>query len=266
MKAKIAESRFLRRLFFPLLRKLNFELKITHDVSKRKFSLLFWDHKGYWYYGKKREEEELSMLKRLIKKGDVVLEVGGHIGYLSQVFEFLVGDCGKVFVAEPTPKSRSFLEKNVKRETVVFPFAISESNTEMDFYLEEFGGFTNSLIEEFTENSTLQLSDSQLIKNQDSLNKILVQVRTIDSICEEHGITPNFLKIDIEGAEFDALKGATKILKEVDCLMVEVSRNHKGVFDLLKEYDFIALDTAGMPLEEENEDENKNVFFVKHYQ
>ena len=48
-------------------------------------------HKGYWYYGKNREKSEINCFCKLIKKGDKVLEVGAHIGYVTQIFEKIVG-------------------------------------------------------------------------------------------------------------------------------------------------------------------------------
>ena len=67
----------------------------------------------------------------------------------------------------------------------------------------------------------------------------------------------------MEGAELSVLKGAKQVLQNARALMVEVSRNHKEVFNFLKACDFIALDAEGFSLEEEMCDGNKNIFFVK---
>lgn len=264
MKKAIAENKFLRKIFFPLISKINFEMTVTHDVTKRKFSLLTWDHKGYWYYGKHREKAELIMFERLINLGDCVLEVGGHIGYVTQIFENLVGDKGKVFVAEPTPKSRLYLKKNVRHDSTVLPIAVSDKNGEMDFYTEEFGGFTNSLVGSFTEKTNKNLSDSQVSKFENSIKKISVQVKTIDALCEEFAIQPTFLKIDVEGAELSVLKGAKKSLNNVKSLMVEVSRNHSEIFELMKAYNFLAFDSDGVEIPKNISQGNRNIFFEKH--
>ena len=89
-----------------ILKKLNFKFKWKH--TGRDFFLESFYHKGYWFYGKDREKEELKILNQLIKKGDSVLEVGTHIGYLSQVFENLIGSEGSLLLIEPTPKVYSF--------------------------------------------------------------------------------------------------------------------------------------------------------------
>ena len=114
MKNILVKSQLLRLLFFPILRKLNFEIRWKHDITKRPVSLLTWLHKGYWYHGLDREFDEVERFKELINDGDCVLEVGGHIGYVTQIFEDLVGGNGLVYVAEPTPFSRYFLAKNIK--------------------------------------------------------------------------------------------------------------------------------------------------------
>lgn len=262
MKKKIAEIEILRKVAFPILRKFNFEYGWKHDVTLRKLYLETWFHKGYWFYGSKRESSELKMFNKLISSGDCVFEIGGHIGYFTQIFEDLVGEEGKVLVAEPTPKNRDFLMKNVRDNTAVLPFAMADMNGEMEFYTEKFGGFTNSLVNEFTEASGEALSESQN-SDESSISKITVEVKTVDSMCEQHSVSPNFLKIDVEGAELSVLKGAEQVLKNTKALMVEVSRNHKEVFEFLAAYGFITLDAEGRSLGRKITEGNKNVFFVK---
>lgn len=263
MKKNIAEITILRKIMFPILRRLNFEYGWKHDITHRKLYLETWLHKGYWYYGSQRESSEVKMFSKLINKGDCVFEIGGHIGYVTQIFEDLVGAEGKVLVAEPTPKSRYLLKKNVRDATKVLPFAMADLDGEMEFFSEEkFGGFTNSLVSEFTEESNEGLSKSQQ-HTKESISKVTVEVKTVDSICEQYSVNPNFLKIDVEGAELLVLKGAKHVLQNVRALMVEVSRNHKEVFNFLKACNFIALDAEGLSLEEDITEGNKNIFFVK---
>ncbi|EKO36051.1 methyltransferase FkbM domain protein [SAR86 cluster bacterium SAR86E] len=262
MKQNLANIKLLRKIVFPILRGLNFEYGWKHDVTLRKLHLLTWLHKGYWFYGSQRESSELKLFSKLINKGDCVLEIGGHIGYLTQIFEDLVGAEGKVLVAEPTIESRYLLEKNVRDSTKVLPFAMADEDGEMDFYTEKFGGFTNSLVSEFVDASNESLSESQQ-NSKNLITRVSVKVKTVDSICEQHSVNPSFLKIDVEGAELSVLKGAKQVLRNTKALMVEVSRNHKEVFNLLKAYNFIAIDAEGISMEEEITDGTKNIFFVK---
>jgi len=261
MKNILAKSQLLRLIFFPILRKLDFEIRWKHDITKRPVSLLTWLHKGYWYYGLDREFDEVERFRELINDGDCVLEVGGHIGYVTQIFEDLVGSSGIVYVAEPTPFSRYFLAKNVSSNTTILPIALSDVSGNMDFYIEEFGGFTNSLVSEFTETSSKWLKASQN-KSVTEVKKIKVDVNTIDLVSKREGITPNFIKIDVEGAELSVLKGAEKTLLSVDALMVEISRNHEEIYELLYRKKFKAKKKNGNLLAS-HEHAGGNIFFYK---
>ena len=80
MIKKIANMNLIRSILFPMLKTINFEYKSKHDVTGRKLSLMTWLHKGYWFYGSKRESSELTMFRKLINRVDCVFEIGGHIG------------------------------------------------------------------------------------------------------------------------------------------------------------------------------------------
>ena len=100
----LAKNIITRAIFIPFLRNFNFSIKWKHDVTKRPFILKTWSHKGYWFYGKHREYNEINRFKEFINKNDCVIDIGSHIGYTTQIFEELVGENGTVFAAEPTPR------------------------------------------------------------------------------------------------------------------------------------------------------------------
>jgi FkbM family methyltransferase len=261
LKTLLANNNLLRSVFLPILRLLDFELCLKHDVTKRKFYLLSFLHKGYWYYGSKREENELKRFNELISRGDTVLEIGAHIGYVTQIFEELVGKTGKVLVAEPTEFSRQFLSKNIRSDTKILPVAVSNTIGQMDFYTEQFGGFTNSLVGEFTARKNKSLSESYHVQST-RITKTKVDVSTIDGICEQNCISPHLIKVDVEGAELNVLEGAAETLKNVHALMVEVNENHEEVYKLLFDSGF----NAFLPNGDEVIDNfpGGNIFFVKH--
>ena len=63
-----------------------------------------------------------------------------------------------------------------------------------------------------------------------------------------------FVKIDVEGAEYDVLLGAKHILKGVKALMVEISNNENDICNLLNNLSFKKMNVLN---------KSKNVFFVK---
>ena len=258
---RLASFELLREWFFPLLRRLDFQIKIRHELTGRKFYLMSWMHKGYWYYGAKREEHEVDAFRAHIKEGQNVLEVGAHIGYLSQFFEHLIGSKGRLIVVEPTSFSRQFLSKNVASTTTVLPIALSDTIGEVEFYMEGLGGFTNSIEREFTQTSSADLHKTQNAPRSE-IESVKVPTSTIDILCKTNDFRPDFIKIDVEGAELRVLKGADTILQRISALMVEVSLNHREVYDTLREYGFTPHDSHGQIIQAEDF-QGGNIFFVR---
>ena len=181
-----------------------------------------------------------------------MLEVGAHIGYLTQYFEFLVGDAGHILAVEPTPNSLYYLKKNVCPKTIIIEKAASNRCGEVEFFIEEFGGFTNSLVSDFTQ---IQNKLHQKLQHINSdISSIKVKTDTLDNICFQNNFLPNFVKIDVEGAEYDVLLGAKHILKHVKAIMVEISNNENDVCSLLNNLSFKKMNVLN---------KSKNIFFVK---
>ena len=245
-RKKLASNKLLRKSAFALAsRLLDFRFAVNHDITGRKLFINLWRHKGYWFYGKLREQEEISCFSELIKPGYCIVEIGAHIGYVSQVFEDLAGPTGCVIVCEPTSSSLSFLRRNVFPETIILPIAISDHNGYASFFCEAKGGFTNSLIKDWT----FQHMQGQLETDGGSLEvpqNVQVKVLRLDDVCSGLKIQPDFLKIDVEGAELDVLKGSVNVLANVRSLMVEASGTAcEQVFEFLESYGFSHISSSG---------------------
>jgi len=226
--------------------------------------LKFWSHKGYWYYGKLREENEIALFKKLLKKGDKVLEVGAHIGFMTQIFENIVTDKGKVLAVEPSPFNLKFLKLNTRKSTEILPFALSDENKKGDFYIDSYGGFNNSIKKDLAEERNIFFSKKQSSKLY-PLQRIDINIKTIDLICKENNYKPTFIKIDVEGAEYKVIKGATKILEFVNIIMIEIRKDNLELFELLESNNFIPLNDNGEKISYSELDKSttNNQFFIK---
>lgn len=60
------------------------------------------------------EEATTNLFKKIVKEGDVVIDLGANIGYFALLAAKLVGPTGKVFAFEPEPQNFSYLKKNVE--------------------------------------------------------------------------------------------------------------------------------------------------------
>src|SRR3954454_1116564 len=110
----LAKSTPIRRALVPFFRKVNpGDITITHHWTGERMVLHSFRHKGYWFHGKARERESMILCSRLIRGGDIVFDVGGHIGYMALHFADLVGAGGRVFCFEPAPLNLPYIRANV---------------------------------------------------------------------------------------------------------------------------------------------------------
>jgi len=84
------QNLLLRRLVLPLLKIFNRDIFISHPWTNDRVRLSLFEHKGYWFHGKNRENDEMLAFGRLIQPGACVIEVGGHIGFISLFYSKLV--------------------------------------------------------------------------------------------------------------------------------------------------------------------------------
>lgn len=242
MKIFGIRNSLFRRLILSVFRKINLgDIKIKHHwIPSKNITLHSFKHKGYWWHGKKREKETIDKFYKLISSGDTVVEVGGHIGYFSIIYSFLVGNSGKLYVFEPGVNNLNYTEKNLKNleNTFLIKKAISDSNGMVNFYLEDLTGQNNSIIKDYhLLEGNIKLSGI----NDVEVNSVQIPSITLDTFIT--GSVKNsisFIKIDIEGAEFLALKGAEQLLKNnKPNMMIEVTSDTQNVFDILKLYQYI---------------------------
>lgn len=141
--------------------------------------------------------------------GWTVVDVGAHIGYHTIALSKEVGPSGKVFSIEPHPDNFKLLEKNVKVNNCsnVLPVNVALSDKE---------GFQKLYLGRYSGECSIHYLK---VKK----NFLTVPVTTFDSLLSKlktHEI--NLIKIDVEGAELEVLKGAERTLVENKHLSIVV--------------------------------------------
>lgn len=145
-----------------------------------------------------------SFYSGIVSKGDWVIDIGAHSGRHTKPLAALVGKTGKVWAFEPNPVARSWLESNIAEEKAeglvsVFPFAVSNRKERATFIIAN----------ERPEESGLV---ARAFNGETTTSKVDVDVIDLDSKIDNLNNKLAFMKIDVEGAEFDALKGMKQIL------------------------------------------------------
>ncbi len=163
------------------------------------------------------------------KKGDVVVDVGAHIGLYTLSAAKEVGTSGKVVAIEPDPKNFKLLKENIKRNNytnvLAIDAALSDSVGPRTFYCAtdpSLSGFQPSgptKVRYSWQTNTLTLTE--LLKN--------LKISEID-----------WLKIDVEGEELKVIVGGIPFLKETERtkIILEISSNQEEVLALLAELGF----------------------------
>lgn len=164
------------------------------------------------------EPEVSEVVESIVTPGMTVIDVGADIGYYTLLLARLVGPSGKVLAFEPIPAAKANLDFNVELnhlDTVqTFPVALFDKSGE-------------SLLED-----PLRVSRINLVKKTATGNDITVPLVVFDESRLAFGVERlDFVKIDVEGAELNVLKGMEHTLRMFHPLiLIEIHSSPLGNF------------------------------------
>jgi len=229
------QIRGLRRLVLPIFARINpGDVTIRHHFTGDRFRLHSFKHRGYWFHGRRREAETIARFQRLLAPGQTVLEVGGHIGYFSVLFSSLVGPGGSVVVFEPGDNNLGYLRANVggRPNVRIVEKGAGAAHETRSFWVEDLTGQNNSLVRDFRGFEVNRANAGV----RASTREVRIEVVPIDEVVAELGLEPRFVKIDVEGAEFEVLRGASSAIDRFHPrLMVEIQADQQAIFDWFTE-------------------------------
>jgi FkbM family methyltransferase len=148
-------------------------------------------------------DKELRLISPYLKEGDVAVDVGANLGFMSGILRTLTGDAGRVHSFEPSPKVFAKLleviEVNHFSTVSAYNMGCGKEVQSMTLYCPPSSGHASLRPNEATERSTQEKKVVQIVKLDDFLGPKLERL--------------NFLKIDTEGYEDDVLLGTTGLLR-----------------------------------------------------
>ena len=137
------------------------------------------------------------------RPGEIVLDCGAFCGEYTIEFSRMVGPEGHVYALEPDPVNRELINRNVSLTQVtnvtVLPYALWSSSGAIAFNAEGNCG-----------------SGVQSVSNDQSKvdSSVMVEGKSADEIFDLMGTTPDFIKMDIEGAEVEVLSAMIPLLRK----------------------------------------------------
>ena len=130
------------------------------------------------------EPHTTEIVKREVKEGDVCVDVGASIGYFTMLFAQRVGLSGKVYSFEPTQNQFKYVRENIKA-----------NNYQMQVIAENMGAWS---------------SETEIKLKVNAGNEQICKVMPVDLILPRK---VDFIKIDVDGAEPEVLKGLEETIK-----------------------------------------------------
>jgi FkbM family methyltransferase len=175
------------------------------------------------------------------KQGDIVVDVGAHIGKYTIIASKRVGANGKVIAIEAHPGNYEMLNRNIKlnglTNVTTLNYAVYSKESKVKLFLPG-------------EKSNHSIYNTLLPSRATDEGKFVeVTADTLDNLLQKNGISNaevNWLKIDVEGAELEVLKGAHVVLSNSNNirLLIEVhniadDKNlYTPIMDLMEKYNF----------------------------
>ena len=199
----------------------------------------------------------------LVGKGDFVVEIGAHIGYVSLYFAYLIGPEGYLIAFEPGPNNLPYLRRNAisNPRIAIVERAVTDYVGSVRFYVDNHSGQNSSLVE----GHDVTGGDGRPT-DPSSVDESIIDVpcTSLDAFLNRLDVpAPSLVKIDVEGAELSVLRGMLDTLRKNGiALMVEVTRKAPDVWSLLRGAGFLLFRPNGSPINRV-EDMKGNVFCVK---
>lgn len=182
-----------------------------------------------WLHPNYTEPQVLFPLRDLIKSGQTVFDVGANFGHLSLAMSRRAGPRGAVCAFEANPQIAKRCQAALVRAgcgnvEVVSAAIYHTSRRRLQLYL-----------------SDNMVADS--VARQVSERSIEVRTLALDDFVADTGLVPDFVKMDIEGAEFDALTGFVHTIEaHHPILILEQQPDDDRCFQLLRARGYAALE------------------------
>lgn len=184
-----------------------------------------------WRYRYKVDPAEIRYIRANLSRGDTVIDIGAHKGAYSYWMQRAVGKEGKVIAFEPQGKLYDYLSHTFRMMGYDYVRlehkGLSSQPGIADFYIPE----TASGSSPGARINSIKEPDRQVRTES-------IAITTLDEYAQQHHLQPAFIKMDVEGHEWDVIKGGKNILNTYHpTILMECENRHlsgRAVSDVIQ--------------------------------
>ncbi len=177
------------------------------------FDIDFQDAIQKYIYLNLYEKIDIKIIEKYVRIGACCFDVGANIGYYSLHMAKAVGSKGRVFAFEPDPANIERLDRNI---------ALNHQTGVIKTY--QLGLSSESTTKTFSRTLDSNSGWGRIGECDDLPDKLEIKTVSLDDFVADNQIEKiDFLKCDIEGHEFEFLKGADRTLKagKIEMILIE---------------------------------------------
>lgn len=169
------------------------------------------------------ETKKQRVVASVLRPGMVCWDIGANVGFYTLLIAELVGSTGKVFAFEPLPANVDILRQHVAmngyRNVTIFPDALGNMDSEVRF-------------------DPRANASMGRISAAGGLTVPCLKADTV--IASGQARAPDVVKIDVEGAEADVLRGASRLFRNHPILFLVTHGDviHRECLELLAAFDY----------------------------
>ncbi len=212
----------IRGLFIYLFARKTFQpaFKALHWLSLRGMNY----GGGYSPYDS-GELHVLKILKEFFEGKIILFDVGANVGQYALLANRTLQQKCRIYSFEPTVAAYKLLQKNSAKinNISIFNYGLGNTRKKVFIYSDDPGSVQSSIVEKSNNSSTE-----------------VVELTTINEFCKENKITKiDFLKIDVEGYEYEVLLGASDFMDEISFIQFEFGNKQVASRNFLRDFIFL---------------------------
>ena len=157
------------------------------------------------------EGDTTKLFEKIVKKGNVVVDMGANIGYFTLLSAKLTGREGKVFAFEPNPKNFEYLIKNIGLNNydnvIAEQKAVSDTNGNIKLFICPYDTGHHTINQK-------EGIEAYRLGRKGEVSSIDIESVKLDDYMRDKTDKIDVMKVDIEGAEALAFSGMKEIINK----------------------------------------------------